>query len=108
MAVLTAELADLWTANRPQIDARLTTIDVALKRLSTGTLDVGSHAAALAAAHQLAGTAGTYGFAEASELASALLSGLAGPHHGPELVELADALRAALRQPAAALTGAAS
>jgi HPt (histidine-containing phosphotransfer) domain-containing protein len=95
---LDAPLAALWTAHLPQIDARLATIDAAVARLDAGAPSEQSRSAALAAAHQLAGTAGTFGFPQASRDAAALHERLSAPHDAPELAELAVALRASLRR----------
>jgi HPt (histidine-containing phosphotransfer) domain-containing protein len=95
---LDAQLAALWTAHLPQIDARLATIDAAVAQLDDGALGERSRSAAVAAAHQLAGSAGTFGFAQASAHATAFGKRFAAPHDAPELAELAVALRASLRR----------
>jgi chemotaxis protein histidine kinase CheA len=102
MVELDTELARLWGTHRGEIDARLATIETAVARLNEGTLDDESRAAARRAAHQLAGTAGTFGFAAGSEHAAALETRLAGaqaPTEAPALAELLVVLRAALRGP---------
>jgi HPt (histidine-containing phosphotransfer) domain-containing protein len=101
MAALDGELARLWATHRAEVDARLATIDAAVEQCDDGVLDDASHAAATRAAHQLAGTVGTFGFAAASEHAAALEQRLADPSgdvDGPGLAALMTALRAALDQ----------
>lgn len=102
MVELDVELARLWGTHRGEIDARLMTIETAVVQLNEGTLGDESRAAGARAAHQLAGTAGTFGFAAASEHARALEGGLSAPQaktQGPVLAQLVVVLRAALRGP---------
>ena len=104
MVELDAELARLWGTHRVEVDARLATIEVAVAQLNEGTLDDESRAAAARAAHQLAGTAGTFGFAAASEHAAVLVQRLADAQaqtDAPALAQLSAVLRAALRGPEA-------
>ena len=103
MAALDGELARLWATHRAEVDARLATIDAAVEQCDDGALGDESRATATRAAHQLAGTVGTFGFAEASEHAAALERRLADPPgqiDAPGLAALMTALRAALEQPA--------
>jgi chemotaxis protein histidine kinase CheA len=103
-AALDGELARLWATHRAEVDARLATIDAAVTQCDDGALDDESRAAATRAAHQLAGTVGTFGFAAASEHAAALeqrLADTSGAIDAPALATLMTALRAALeRSPA--------
>jgi HPt (histidine-containing phosphotransfer) domain-containing protein len=99
MAALDGELARLWATHRTEVDERLATIDAAVGRCDDGALDDESRATATRAAHQLAGTVGTFGFAAASEHAAAVERRLAGPPgeiDGAALAALMTALRAAL------------
>ena len=71
----------------------------AVAALATGDLDDDARRTAARAAHRLAGTAGTFGFAPASEHAAALdlaLRAPPGPGDAAELARLALALRDAL------------
>jgi HPt (histidine-containing phosphotransfer) domain-containing protein len=100
---LDGELARLWATHRAEVDTRLATIDAAVAQCDEGALDDESRAAATRAAHQLAGTAGTFGFAAASEHAAALEQRLANPPDAvgaPAIAPLMTALRAALDHPA--------
>jgi HPt (histidine-containing phosphotransfer) domain-containing protein len=100
-AALDGELARLWATHRAEVDARLATIDAAIALCDDDGLDDASRATATRAAHQLAGTVGTFGFAAASEHAAALEQRLADPSgdvDGPGLAVLMTALRAALEQ----------
>jgi HPt (histidine-containing phosphotransfer) domain-containing protein len=99
MAALDGELARLWATHRTEVDERLATIDAAVARGDDGTLDERSRATATRAAHQLAGTVGTFGFAAASEHAAEVEQRLAegpGEIDGPAIAALMTALRAAL------------
>lgn len=104
MAELTAELSRVWESHRPEIDARVATIELAVSELNAGTLGEESRAAAGRAAHQLAGTCGTFGFGRASVHAAELQQRLAGGHaqidEAPRLTQLVLDLRAALPQAA--------
>jgi HPt (histidine-containing phosphotransfer) domain-containing protein len=100
-AALDGELARLWATHRAEVDARLATIDAAVAQCDDGALDDEARATATRAAHQLAGTVGTFGFAAASEHAAALELRLADPPgamDAPGLAALMTALRAALEQ----------
>ena len=99
MAELDARLARVWAQHHGEITARVETIDVAVAALATGDLDDDARRTAARAAHRLAGTAGTFGFAPASEHAAALdlaLRAPPGPGDAAELARLALALRDAL------------
>jgi HPt (histidine-containing phosphotransfer) domain-containing protein len=101
-AALDGELARLWATHRPEVDARLAVIEAAVAQCDDGALGDESRAAATQAAHQLAGTAGTFGFTEASEHAAALERRLADPPDEIDpagLQALSIALRAALVEP---------
>ena len=99
MAELDAELARVWDTHRAEIDARVARIDAAVAQLRDRALGDDTRDDARHAAHQLAGTCGTFGFGEASERAAALELGLTGapsPGDAARLTQLAAALRAAL------------
>jgi HPt (histidine-containing phosphotransfer) domain-containing protein len=99
MAELDARLAQVWAEHRGEIRERIDTIDAAIAALATGVLDEDARRTAARAAHRLAGTAGTFGFAPASEHAAALDLGLRTPPvpgDAAALARLALALRGAL------------
>jgi HPt (histidine-containing phosphotransfer) domain-containing protein len=99
MAELDAQLARVWDTHRAEIDARVARIDAAVAQLGDGTLGDDARDEARHAAHQLAGTCGTFGFGEASEHAAALelsLTGAPSPGDAARLTQLAAAMRAAL------------
>ncbi len=99
MAELETELQRLWGTHRPEIDARVATIETAVTELQGGALSDAAREAATRAAHQLAGTAGTFGFSQASEHAAALEECLAGGQANDDadrLGQLVLELRAAL------------
>lgn len=97
MADLDAELARLWISHRDEIAARVATIEAAVGPSDDDTLGEASRAAAVKAAHHLAGTAGTFGFPDASECATAVERHLTEPQVGAAgLAPLVADLRAAL------------
>jgi HPt (histidine-containing phosphotransfer) domain-containing protein len=100
MADLDVRLERVWAQHRSEISARVATIEGAVGALAAGTLDDASRLDAVRAAHRLAGTAGTFGFGDASQHAAALEQRLRAPttrdHHGRELTHLVRALRVAL------------
>lgn len=101
-AALDGELARLWATHRAEVDARMAVIEAAVAHCGDGALGDESRAAATRAAHQLAGTAGTFGFVAASEHAAALERRLADPPGQIDptgLQSLSAALRAALVEP---------
>ncbi|HYM58896.1 MAG TPA: response regulator [Solirubrobacteraceae bacterium] len=99
MVQLDVELQELWVAHRGEVDASVARIEDAVSDLMAGALDDAGRDAARRAAHQLAGTVGTFGFTDASEHARVLEQAL---EHAPareealRLAELVLALRAAL------------
>jgi CheY-like chemotaxis protein len=83
-------LAAIWERHRDVVLARLDTIELA----STGEGGTEAREEAVRAAHQLAGTVGTFGFAHATELARELETRLRGPGAATEeLSALARELR---------------
>lgn len=96
-AALTNQIRALWTRVRPSMLARVDVIDRAVVAHLEGRLDEAARADAQRAAHQLAGSAGTFGAADASRIARALELALAdGPEQGLWAAEQVAALRAAL------------
>ena len=101
MAELDLALARLWDAHRGEIDARVSAIEAAVAPIGEAPRGDAARAEARRAAHQLAGTCGTFGFAQASLHAAAIEDGLTGAPGGTTAAELAQmviALRAALPQ----------
>ena len=99
MAELDVALARLWDAHRGEIDARVSVIETAVAPTGRAATDGAVRDDARRAAHQLAGTCGTFGFAQASRHAAAIEDGLTGAPGGAtaaELVQMVVALRAAL------------
>jgi HPt (histidine-containing phosphotransfer) domain-containing protein len=99
MAELELALAKLWDAHRGEIDARVSAIEAALPPIGEATTDGAARDEARRAAHQLAGTCGTFGFAQASRHAAAIeegLTGAPGETSAAELAQMVTALRAAL------------
>ena len=94
-------LSAIWNGHRGHVQERVEAISTALDALAHDALGPEQRAAAEQAAHMIAGTGGTFGFARATELARELEHGLA---HGAELrpadaarlVILLDGLRAEL------------
>jgi HPt (histidine-containing phosphotransfer) domain-containing protein len=91
----------VWRRSHENVLARVGVVEQALADASAGTLDDEAREQARSAAHQLAGSAGTFGFPHASALARELegeLEGAAAPSADelPRLAELARTLRAEL------------
>jgi HPt (histidine-containing phosphotransfer) domain-containing protein len=100
VAGVDAALTLIWDAQRGEVDARVATIMLAASQLGEGTLGDAQRAQAARAAHQLAGSCGTFGYPEASRHAAALEEALAGSLTGSDaarLRELVTALSAALQ-----------
>jgi HPt (histidine-containing phosphotransfer) domain-containing protein len=60
---------NLWLRNRPITLERFAVVRAAVDQLAAGTLSPATRETALNEAHKLRGILGTYGFAEASEVA---------------------------------------
>jgi diguanylate cyclase (GGDEF)-like protein len=95
-----AATAALWEASRDTAEQRVDTVEGAIMALLEGRLDEDGRAAAQREAHKLAGSAGTFGFHHASEVARELElffesrpSAAAGGAHA---AGLAETLRACL------------
>ena len=72
MSDLEAKLAAIWERSRPTIRERLEAVERAAAAQDAGTLDEGTREDGLRAAHQLAGSLGTFGLGEGSDLARRL------------------------------------
>lgn len=59
----------LWVQFLPQIEERVATLEAAARAVSDGTLTPALREQAAAAAHKLAGTLGTFGLNQGTELA---------------------------------------
>ena len=85
-----AALAELWAEQRDTALERVAVLEDAAAALAAGTLDDQLREAARSAAHKLHGSAGTYGFHRASELAGELEDALAaGPVDGERTQQIA-------------------
>ena len=69
MSDLDARLAAIWERSRSTTRERLEAVERAAAAQDAGTLDEGTRQAGLRAAHQLAGSLGTFGLGEGSDLA---------------------------------------
>lgn len=81
-------------ARRTNVD-RAGDLRTAVDRARAGELDAAGWTAAEQTAHQLAGSAGTFGYARVSDLARTveqLLAGVSGSQNGPALLQQVDAL----------------
>jgi diguanylate cyclase (GGDEF)-like protein len=88
---LSAAVAGVWAKYRDQVLGRVDVLEAAAIGLLEGRLDREGRREAEREAHKLAGSVGTFGFAEASRLSREAETMLAGPHDLPQ----ADALRLA-------------
>jgi diguanylate cyclase (GGDEF)-like protein len=88
---LSAAVAGVWAKYRDQVLARVDVLEAAAMGLLEGRLDREGRRAAEREAHKLAGSVGTFGFAEASRLSREAETLLAGPGDLPQ----GDALRLA-------------
>lgn len=100
-AATRARLHEIFLRYRDSLAEHLDVIDDAARAAQAGTLDHERRLRAQQAAHKLAGSAGTFGFAEATRIARQIDQGLEPekelrPTDLTALVEQAAALRAAL------------
>ena len=93
MSDLDDALAAIWLRSRPVVEERLATIEATARAAGPGGPDDESRRAGIRAAHQLAGSLGTFGLAEGSDLARAIEQELEGPADGARLRELSARLR---------------
>jgi len=66
---MAAALTRLWAKFLPEIESRVAILSEAASALAAGTLTPAQQQAALAAAHKLAGSLGTFGLHRGTELA---------------------------------------
>jgi len=99
-------IAEIGERYRHSVAGQLAVLDRAVVALTGGTLEEGLARDAERAAHKLTGSAGTFGFERASELAQELEEILADPTvvHSGRPRELLDALRAELAGPVVAVS----
>lgn len=96
MSDLDAALAAIWERSTPLIRGRLETVERAAAALQAGAIDDETRGEGLRAAHQLAGSLGTFGLADGSDVARAIEEQLApGADADPARIE---ALSARLRE----------
>ena len=100
-----ASIAEIGERYRHSAADQLAVLDRAFAALAGGTLEEGLRREAERAAHKLIGSAGTFGFERASDLARDLEEVFTNPTpaHGPRVRELLDALRAELAVPVGAV-----
>lgn len=96
MSDLNAALAAIWERSRPLVRERLETVEAAAAAVRTGTLDADARHEGVRAAHQLAGSLGTFGLAEGTELARELEGEFAGNADADRVADLSARLRALL------------
>lgn len=101
---LAAAIREIWQRAYTAIEQQISEIEQAANSLRLGTLDEPTRATAENAAHKLAGSAGTFGFAAVSEIASALERLLKSPTPADlqSIADLALALRTQLQETAEA------
>ena len=89
MSSLDDALAAIWERSRPLVAERLTTVEAA----AAAPADDAARQEGLRAAHQLAGSLGTFGLHEGSDVARAIEQELEGAADGARLTELSRRLR---------------
>ena len=92
MSSLDAALAAIWERSRPVLAERLAKVE----RAAGDPRDEEARAAGIAAAHQLAGSLGTFGLHEGGDVARAIEHELEGAADPARLGELSGRLRALL------------
>jgi diguanylate cyclase (GGDEF)-like protein len=110
---LNAAVAGVWAKYRDQVLARVDVLEAAAMGMLEGRLDREGRRQAEREAHKLAGSVGTFGFAEASRLsrdAETLLGGAADPGQADalRLANLAVAIRRELSGPPSPMGGSAA
>jgi diguanylate cyclase (GGDEF)-like protein len=104
VTVLAPSMAAIWERHLPDTRDRLELLEAAAADLAAGALAPERAAEARDAAHRLAGTVGTFGFAAASDAArriELLLRAGSAPEDGGELSDLVAQMRVDLDLPAA-------
>ena len=93
---LDAALEAIWERSRPILRGRLEYIEAADTALTQHRLDAVGREAALRAAHQLAGSLGTFGLPEGTSLAREIEGELNGAYDPERFAALTARLRALL------------
>jgi HPt (histidine-containing phosphotransfer) domain-containing protein len=93
MSSLDDALAAIWDRSKPLIEERLATVRAAAAAVAAGTLDEPTRREGLRAAHQLAGSLGTFGIPEGSDAARELEGQLDGDPDVARVTALSDRLR---------------
>lgn len=93
MSRLDDAIAAIWERSKPTVAERLAAVEAA----SSGAADPATREAGLRAAHQLAGSLGTFGVPEGSDLARAVEHELQGPADPARLADCTTRLAAVLR-----------
>ncbi len=96
---ISAILDELWLKFRPQIEERVDVLDQAATALAQGNLSPALCAEAHSAAHKLAGSLGTFGLTDGTELArqaESIYKDCPGAHSAARIAEIAAALRAVI------------
>ena len=96
MSDLEAALARIWDRSRPLTRERLERVEAAVGPLERGRCADPAIEDAQHAAHQLAGSLGTFGLHEGSDIARAIEHELQGPAEVARLTDLSGRLRALL------------
>ena len=96
--VVRARMRVIWTRARPALLERLDAVDLAVTALAQGKLSDDVRAAAEHAAHRIAGTAGTFGFPRASQIATGLEDAFRDHEDDGHLQERAKSAALALRR----------
>ena len=97
MSSLDDALAAIWERSRPIVAERLDKLDAAAAALARGAgPDDAARGEGIRAAHQLAGSLGTFGMHEGSDVARAVEHELEGPADAARVAELSGRLRALL------------
>ena len=93
-----AALDRLWARFLPEVEARLALLEAAALALGSGALTPAHQAEAMGAAHKLAGSLGTFGLLEGTEIARRAEHLLASESAlGPSSAESLGAMARALR-----------
>jgi diguanylate cyclase (GGDEF)-like protein len=104
-ADLSSAIAALWERQRGEMISRVDTVEAGITALLNGTLTEDLRDETERAAHKIAGSAGTFGFADASRHARTIELALRngeGEWRAAELSDLAEAVRRAFDEPAGA------
>jgi HPt (histidine-containing phosphotransfer) domain-containing protein len=96
MSDLNAALAAIWERSRPLVRERLEKVEAAASAMQAGTLDEEARAEGVRASHQLAGSLGTFGMEEGTDVARELEGEFGGSADPARVADLSARLRALL------------